>query len=175
MARKKSAPPTEDEYHLALVKALSTWGGVEHELSRLFAWGIRPCDPILAARVLFSVANFRDRLGMVNAAIRDQMDNKTKLADWDKLRERTRTHSLRRNAIAHAFGWTGPESGAYGAGAFPFLLDLPIEWKKCKQRVLTPQALDIAAAHFKQLYLDLRAFKPVAKSAAHVPSRDKSL
>jgi hypothetical protein len=158
MARKKPPPATDEDYYLALGKALAAWGSVESVLDHILFQLMRPCDPMQIGRVFFAVANFRDRLNMVNAAAEHRLKGKQSLVTWHKLRDQTAKRSRRRNEIAHAMIWTGPESGTYGSRPLPYLIDLPKEWKKRKQLVLTPKALGDAAKLFDELFDNLAQF-----------------
>jgi hypothetical protein len=106
---------------------------------------------------------------MVEAAAESGLSGTPNLEIWNKLRDRANKLASRRNEIAHAVAWTGPESGTHGSHPLPYLIDLPIDLKRRKQhpRVLTPKALKNAEQSFEVLTNDLIAF--YSKLSSPVP------
>lgn len=164
---KKRKPFTEDEYNLALGRALSAWGNVESVLDLILYQLIKPRDIQQLTRVFLSVPNFRDRLRMVDTAIEHGDLTDSMSVKWVGFHKRMRRLSGRRNDIAHATAWVSPEFGAFGHKHVIFLSDLPREWRKRVQLVLTPPTITQITTAFDKLTDDLVKFQLELSTSSH--------
>ena len=92
----------EDVQFLARIgQTLIAWGFIEHQLCRLLTISLRHSDWDHVAEVYYAVTNFRDRLGMVNAAVSVAIANKSVLAEWARLHVAVGKCGTARNKVAH--------------------------------------------------------------------------
>ena len=90
-----------DSFCHALGEAMFGWGKVESELYAIFAISLGASDyrPMHAA--WFAVDSFRARLDMVNRVHNVAHLDGAAMETWNKLVDRCRKKSARRNALAH--------------------------------------------------------------------------
>ena len=95
------------EYQRAIGEAVDNWQLVEMGLCGVFATVIRSPDARIAGEIFYAVQNFRDKLAMVDAAVKFTLwRNEAILPAWAKLNKDAERQSRRRNAIVHRHTWS---------------------------------------------------------------------
>lgn len=132
---------------------LHNWQLVEMAMCSLLTTVMRAPDPRLGAEMFYAVANFRDKLGLVDAAVRFTVWNHKRLTPgWEKLTEKIKKRAGRRNAIVHAHTVGDYDEPKLGK---PLTLTNAVEANKHN-----PQAAYIDA---KQMQEACRSFRRLAR------------
>lgn len=101
-----SKSTAETEFFAAIGGVIDSWQLVEIRLSNLFATCMRSPDERVGPEVFYAVQNFRDKLAMVNAAVKFTLwGHKNLLPEWTILHSAIDKKSKRRNRIVHAHTW----------------------------------------------------------------------
>ena len=165
MAKSPNDPEAEQAMYASIGQALTAWGRVEFELSRVYATTVGenfPSDP--AAAAFWEVVSFDARLKTVNVAV-DRAVHRESLAaeQWLSLSTRCRKRNRRRNALAHG-------SVIYTMPPKRILAFAPFFWSAMTQRrpfevennllVYTQNHICAFTEAFTKLASDLRAFQP---------------
>lgn len=154
----KSNRATEVEFLAALGGAVNDWQLVEMALCRLFEAVMRAPDPRVAAEAFYAVQSFRDKLAMVDVAVRFTLwQHPTLVPEWESLRKRIERRSKRRNAIVHAHTW----SEHVGGGDIEHRLGPHNTLLKMTEADQSPQR---AYTDTKQLIEAARSFRDLATS-----------
>lgn len=81
--------------------ALLAWSAVEVSLKFIWVASTKSSKSITVIKAWESLESFRTRLAVVDSAVKASDISDQLLEDWDKLKERCRKKSLRRNLLAH--------------------------------------------------------------------------
>ena len=122
--------PTSDEWHLfmsAVGEAVAMWQLVEIAVIFLFLDAVKGTDKRATSAAFHSIAGFRNRLDMTDAALRQVIKEPSEIEEWEKTYKRLLKKSRRRNAIAHSVVGFDPKENA---GKRLFLVDGLVDPKK---------------------------------------------
>lgn len=101
------AEPSDTEFFAALGTALHDWELVEMAMCSLMVTVVRSRDDRLVAEMFYSVQNFRDKLSMLDVALKFALwRHKILLPEWNTLNGRIKKRSQRRNRFAHPHTWS---------------------------------------------------------------------
>lgn len=88
-------------FYEAYALAVTQWAMVERTLLEVLVACVRAEDIEMVGHGFFSVENFRSKLSLVDAMLRQKVTSKVDLADWKRLDERIRSASSLRNRLVH--------------------------------------------------------------------------
>jgi hypothetical protein len=150
---------SEEEYHLALGRAVSMWSAVEVSLGELMFAAIKPPTKTTLLRAYYSVQNFRDRLNMINAALAWGLLNDAASTEaWTNLYERIKGASTSRNRNVHAMTWITDDVGFHGRRHLVFDEETRMSPWKLRDTSITPNRLQEDMARFQMLAAEIRDF-----------------
>jgi hypothetical protein len=94
----------EQERHFfeLLGRAVARWQLVEMQLFRIHARLVRSENSEVASAAFHSIINFRQRLGMMDAAARIFLATSPMLAKWTALKKRAKKAAVRQNTLTHS-------------------------------------------------------------------------
>ena len=170
---KKYTIPTDasrDPYYLAVGRCLEKWAWVETNLALLMMGLMRHRRGNLVGAAFHSAVSFRAKLKMVDAIAQQTLAGQW-LQNWDKLRDRIRRRSEKRNQIAH-FHLMG-----HGKPTAPLEMRLHPYWSITrnlpapKNEGLTAEQLHQRADLFTELSFEVLEFCPSKAIAAAVQRR----
>lgn len=151
--------------YASIGRALTAWGRVEFEVSRVYSTAVGDGFPSAPASAAFwEVVSFDARLKMVNVAIEHGVHSESLAAEqWLALSTRCRKRNRKRNALAHG-------SVIYTMPPKRKLAFAPFFWSTVAQRkpfeadremlVYSQNHICTFAEAFTKLANDLRAFQP---------------
>jgi hypothetical protein len=133
----------EPEFMAEFGRAMAAWGNIEHALSGVYALVLEAKQPHYARASFHSVISFRDRLGMVDVAVRlattcfpgSLWENLE--AEWARLRDTASKASKRRNTLAHMHVWLSPKFGTFGWKDITRISELPIDYEGRRAKAVT--------------------------------------
>ena len=110
-------------FYWAVGKAIAQWSFVEKNLRELVAVCVEDADREAIVTTYLSIENFRSKLQFVDRLFAAKFGKTEHRAPWERLYARLRTHSGRRNILAHSVA-TAYKNGAPGRriGFQPWLL-----------------------------------------------------
>ena len=107
--------PTSEElgnFQASLGNAVATWQLIELILQFVFQAAIKSPHEGVVAAVYYKVVNFRARLDMIDAAIKQKHEKTQTLEQWEAISATISSRSKRRNAIAHSIMYFEPGAKA---------------------------------------------------------------
>lgn len=90
------------DFYAAVGRAVTAWSTVEIALSQLFIAILGTPHVSRGFAAFGAITNFRDRLAVIDAAVREAIPDDPLLRDWDTLNKKLRRLATKRNWIAHA-------------------------------------------------------------------------
>lgn len=143
-------------------QTLSWWGLVEHSLCRVFVNLVAAKSVEVAGACFFSVPSFRDKLRMVDAAVKVLMNEETdgylglekskKLkAEWSANQQLAIKAGEVRNKLAHMHFWLNGEGVPYGSFSIYGMSKIPVKWNARKGHVITEERLLVYEESFREV------------------------